>query len=61
MVALIPLDSSDRGLTLTAKLTIISTVTLLAHVGLSWAMRLEEVTPVIRRIKKLVLRPVKIQ
>ncbi len=61
MVAILPLDASDRGLTLTAKLSIISGVTILAHIGLSWTMRLEEVKPVTDRIKKLVLRPVKIQ
>jgi putative peptidoglycan lipid II flippase len=59
MVASLPLDSSDKGLTLTAKLTIISFVTLLSHVVLSWAMRLEEVNPVIDRIKRLILRPLK--
>ncbi len=61
MVAILPLDASDRGLTLTAKLSIISAVTLSAHILLSWAMRLDEVKPVTDKIKKLVLRPVKIQ
>jgi putative peptidoglycan lipid II flippase len=60
MVSLLPLGSSDKGLTLTAKLSIISFVTLLAHVALSWIMRLDEVAPVVERIKKLALRPVKI-
>jgi putative peptidoglycan lipid II flippase len=61
MVAILPLDNSDRGLTLTAKLSIISFMTLAAHIGLSWVMRLDEVRPITARIKKLVLRPVKIQ
>jgi putative peptidoglycan lipid II flippase len=61
MVVLLPLDSSDRGLTLTAKLSIISMITIASHVLLSWAMRLDEVRPVTQKIKKLVLRPVKIQ
>jgi putative peptidoglycan lipid II flippase len=61
MVAILPLDNSDRGLTLTAKLSIISGVTIFAHIVLSWAMRLEEVKPITDKIKKLVLRPVKIQ
>jgi hypothetical protein len=61
MVALLPLDSSDRGLTLTAKLTIISLITMLVHVAISWVMRLDEVQPVIVKAKKLILRPVKIQ
>jgi putative peptidoglycan lipid II flippase len=61
MVAVIPLDSSDRGLTLTAKLCIISGVTLLSHLAFSWAMGLEEAKPVTKKIKKLIFRPVKIQ
>jgi hypothetical protein len=61
MVTLLPLDSSDKGLTLTAKLTIISGVTLASHLLLSWAMRLEEARPVTEKIKKLILRPIKIQ
>jgi putative peptidoglycan lipid II flippase len=61
MVAILPLDSNDRGLTLTAKLSIISAVTLLSHVIISWIMRLDEVQPVIEKVKKLTLRPVKIQ
>jgi putative peptidoglycan lipid II flippase len=61
MVVLLPLDSSDRGLTLTAKLSIISAITIASHIMLSWAMRLDEVRPVTQKIKKLILRPVKIQ
>lgn len=61
MVALLPLDSSDRGLNVTGKLTIIATVTIVAHIGISWAMKLEEALPLIDRIKKIILRPVKIQ
>jgi len=61
MVAILPLDSNDRGLTLTAKLSIISAVTILSHILISWVMRLDEVRPVIDRIKKITLRPVKIQ
>jgi peptidoglycan biosynthesis protein MviN/MurJ (putative lipid II flippase) len=61
MVTIIPLDSSDRGLTLTAKLSIISFVILSAHLAFSWAMNLQEAKPVTAKIKRLVLRPIKIQ
>jgi hypothetical protein len=61
MVAVLPLDLSDRGLTLTAKLSIISAVTLLCHLGFSWALGLEEAKPVTKKIKKLILLPIKIQ
>lgn len=60
MVALLPLDTNDRGLNLTGKLSIISGVTLSAHILLSWSMKLDEVRPVITRIRKVILRPVKI-
>jgi len=61
MVSLLPLDSSDRGLTLVAKLAIISSVTMMVHIGISWAMRLDEVQPVIAKIKKVILRPLRLQ
>ncbi len=61
MVSLLPLDSSDRGLTLVAKLSIISGVTLFVHLFVSWMMRIEEARPVIEKIKSIILRPVKIQ
>ncbi|MCA9347605.1 virulence factor MviN [Candidatus Saccharibacteria bacterium] len=60
MVAILPLDSNDRGLTLTAKLSIISGITILSHVLFSWVMRLDEVKPVVDKLKKLTLRPLKI-
>lgn len=61
MVALLPLDPLDRGLTLIAKLIIISSVTFMMHISISWVMRIEEVQPVIDRLKRFVLRPLRIQ
>lgn len=61
MVTILPLDPNDRGLTLLVKLGIISATTIMVHVGISWIMRLDEVQPVIAKIKKVILRPLRIQ
>lgn len=60
MVALLPLNAEDRGITLISKLSLISAVTLSVHLGISWLMRLEEVKPIFEKIKKIILRPVQI-
>jgi len=60
MAGLFPLEASDRGLTLTAKLSIISAVTLGVHIAVSAAMRLDEAQPIVKKIKKLILLPVRI-
>jgi hypothetical protein len=62
MVYLIPLAATDRGfIKLGAKLLSIVIPTIVVHVGLSSLFGLEEVQPVIRKLKALVLRPVRIQ
>jgi putative peptidoglycan lipid II flippase len=62
MLTLLPLNTSDRGfITLGAKLGGISAVTLLVHVGMSALFGLEEAKPVIRRLKRAILVPIKIQ
>lgn len=62
MVHLIPLAISDRGfITLSAKLLAIIIPTLVIHVGLSSLFGLEEVQPVVRKLKALVLKPVRVQ
>jgi putative peptidoglycan lipid II flippase len=61
MTRIYPLDLGDRGLTLIAKLSIITSVTLSVHVFVSWVLRVDEVKPVIAKAKQFILRPVKIQ
>ncbi|HET7827526.1 MAG TPA: lipid II flippase MurJ [Candidatus Saccharimonadales bacterium] len=62
MVELIPLGISDRGfIKLAAKLLAIVIPTLFLHIWLSALFGLEEVRPVINRLKALVLKPVRIQ
>lgn len=64
MVQLFPLGLNDRGiLTLGVKLGLITSVTMIVHVGLSSLFSLEEALPVIAKLRrgaKLILRPVKI-
>ncbi len=60
MLTFLPLNTTDRGfITLGAKLGAISAVTLLVHFGMSALFGLEEVRPVIRKIRKLIMVPVK--
>lgn len=62
MISLLPLSINDRGfITLGAKLGTIAAVTFGVHLFISWLFGLEEVNPVIRRLKRLILRPVRIQ
>ncbi|MBX4197226.1 virulence factor MviN [Candidatus Saccharibacteria bacterium] len=62
MVTLIPLAAADRGfIKLSAKLLAIIIPTLVVHIGLSSLFGLEEVRPVINKLKALVLKPVRLQ
>lgn len=62
MASLLPHSNADKGfMILTAKLIFIALPTLIVHVGISSLFGLEEVEPVIDKIKKLVLKPVRIQ
>jgi len=62
MISILPLESSDRGfITLGTKLAAITAVTLFVHVAMSALFALEETKPIIRRIQKFILMPVKIQ
>lgn len=62
MLTIFPLSLSDRGfITLGGKLAAIGGVTLLVHFGMSVLFDLEEVRPVLRKIRKFILMPVKIQ
>jgi len=61
MISIYPLGAADRGIvTLGSKLIIISVVTIGVHVGISSLFGLEEVRPLLYRLKRIVLKPVKI-
>lgn len=64
MVQIFPLSLSDRGIfTLGFKLSLITLVTMIVHVGLSSLFALEEAIPVIAKLRKAgkyILKPVKI-
>jgi putative peptidoglycan lipid II flippase len=62
MVSLVPLLATDRGFaTLGSKLLAIVVPTLIVHVVISAIFGLDEVRPVIRRIRQIALKPVRIQ
>ncbi|MDB5160622.1 MAG: integral rane protein MviN [Candidatus Saccharibacteria bacterium] len=62
MVTLIPLSTSDRGFsTLGAKVLSIIIPSLAVHITISAIFGIEEVQPVIRKIKQLALKPIRIQ
>ncbi len=62
MISLLPLKLTDRGLvTLGAKFCSIAFVTFAVHFAISWLFGLEEVNPIIEKVRKIVLKPVRIQ
>jgi putative peptidoglycan lipid II flippase len=62
MVTLIPLSTTDRGFsTLGAKLLSIVIPSLAVHITISAIFGLEEVQPVIRKIKQIALKPIRVQ
>lgn len=62
MISFLPLSLGDRGIvTLGTKFTIIAFVTATVHVFVSRLFGLEEVKPVFRWIKRIILRPIKLQ
>ena len=62
MVTFFPLLKDDKGfMVLGAKLMFIMVPTLVVHVAVSSLFGLEEVRPVIAKLKKIVLKPVRIQ
>ncbi len=61
MISLFPLQVNDRGfVTLGAKLGTITAVTFLVHLAISLLFDLEEAKPVIDRIKRIILKPIRI-
>lgn len=61
MISLYPLGINDRGLiTLGSKLALITLVTFGVHIAVSALFDLEEVRPLFSRIRKLMLKPVRL-
>jgi len=61
LISAYPLEITDRGfMTLGFKLLVITAATFGVHIAVSMLFGLEEVRPVINRIRKIVLNPVKI-
>jgi putative peptidoglycan lipid II flippase len=62
MVSFLPLNISDRGIvTLGSKLSAISAATIGTHVIISALMGLQEVRPVLKKVKQIVLKPIRIE
>lgn len=62
MVSLLPLNTLDRGFfTLGSKLGAITAVTFIVHFGMSALFGLQEVRPVLRKIRNVILAPIRIQ
>lgn len=62
MISIYPLGINDRGiLTLGSKLFFIAAVTFGVHLTVSALFDLEEVQPVISRLKKIILSPIKLE
>lgn len=62
MASVVPHSASDRGfVTLLAKLLFIAVPALVVHVGISSLFGLEEVRPVVNKLKQIILSPVRIQ
>jgi peptidoglycan biosynthesis protein MviN/MurJ (putative lipid II flippase) len=62
MVTLLPLGATDKGfITLGFKLATISLATLTVHICISSLFGLEQAAAVTSRIKKLILKPIRIQ
>jgi len=61
-LSFLPLNSGDRGfITLGAKLGAITLVIFSVHFGMSVLFGLEEVRPVLRKIRRIILLPLRIQ
>ena len=62
MVSLFPLGLGDRGIiTLGSKILVISGTVMAVHVLLSSLFGLEEVRPLFKRLRKIIIKPIKIQ
>ncbi|HUC87860.1 MAG TPA: lipid II flippase MurJ [Candidatus Binatia bacterium] len=62
MITIFPLGINDRGfVTLGSKLTLIAAVVMIVHLSVSWLFGLDEVKPILRILKKIMLKPIKVQ
>lgn len=62
MISLFPLSVGDRGfITLGTKLLAIASVAALVHLGMSFLFGLEEAKPLIKKIRRIILMPIRIQ
>ena len=62
MISLYPLGINDRGFfTLGTKLLFVTAVTFTVHIAVSALFGLEEVKPLFSRLRKLMLKPVKLE
>jgi putative peptidoglycan lipid II flippase len=62
MVSVLPLQLANRGfMTLGLRFGSIAGVTFAVHLAISWLFGLEEVTPIIEKAKRIILKPVRIQ
>ncbi|HSX36623.1 MAG TPA: murein biosynthesis integral membrane protein MurJ, partial [Patescibacteria group bacterium] len=61
MISLYPFNLADRGIiTLGSKLALITGVVLATHIAISALFDLEEVRPVLARLRKIILKPVRL-
>lgn len=61
MISLYPLGLNDRGIiTLGSKLLVIAAVTFSVHIAVSALFDLEEVRPLFEKLRKLILKPVRL-
>ncbi len=59
---LFELSASDRGFfTLISKLSILGIVVALVYLVLSWLFRLEEVSPIVNKLKAFVFKPIRLE
>lgn len=60
MLTIYPLTSADKGfITLGSKFGAIVSVTFLVYIGMSIIFSLEEARPILRRLKNIILKPIK--
>jgi putative peptidoglycan lipid II flippase len=60
MIQLFPLELKDHGvITLGSKLMLIAGVTMLVHLGMSALFGLEEAKPILNKIKRIALKPIR--
>lgn len=62
MISVYPLTLGDKGvISLGGKLLMIALVTFSVHILASWMFGLDEVKPIIKNVKRVILKPIKVQ